>query len=82
MNVVSFSRYAMDLNFSGYSSFLDKHDMLLPIVGRGSWFTEFRSVFSENVTSQKINSFTNSSSVFSAADYAASSRGPLFTARW
>jgi hypothetical protein len=47
----------MDLIFSGYSSFLDKHDMLLPIVGSGSWFSEFRPVLSENITSEKINSY-------------------------
>ena len=47
----------MDLIFSGSSSFLDKHDMLLPIVGSGSWFSEFRPVLSENLTSQQINSF-------------------------
>ena len=47
----------MDLIFSGSSSFLDKHDVLLPIVGSGSWFSEFRPVLSENITSQKINSF-------------------------
>ena len=49
--------FQMELIFSGSSSFLDKHDMLLPVVGSGSWFTEFRPVLSENVTSEKINSF-------------------------
>ena len=50
--------FQMELLFSGSSSFLDKHDMLLPVVGSESWFTEFRPVLSdENVTSEKINSF-------------------------
>ena len=47
----------MDLIFSDSSSFLDKHDLLLPIVGSGSWFAEFRPVLSENITCEKINSF-------------------------
>ena len=34
----------MALTFSGSSSFLDKHEMLSPIVGSGFWFSEFRPV--------------------------------------
>ena len=48
-----YSRYTitMDLIFSGSSSFLGKHNMLLRIVGRGSPFSEFLPISSENLSS-------------------------------
>jgi len=47
----------MELIFSGSSSFLDRHDMLVPVAGSDSWFVEFRPVLSENLTSSKIHLF-------------------------
>ena len=63
--------FQMELIFSGSSSFLDRHDMLVPVVGSDSWFVEFRPVLSEdedenqnqnqnqnqNLTSSKIHFF-------------------------
>ena len=47
----------MELIFSGSSSFLDRHDLLVPIAGSDSWFVEFRPVLSEKLTPLKIHFF-------------------------